>query len=144
MSKPTILVTGQNGQLGNELKVLSARYPQYEYVFTDVDELDITDEKMVEEYFNRYKPAACINAAAYTAVDKAETDKDLAVKINAYAVGNLAHNCSKTNAKFIHISTDYVFDGTATTPYTEDYPVKPVNFYGETKLKGEQIAMEKT
>jgi dTDP-4-dehydrorhamnose reductase len=143
MSKPTILVTGQNGQLGNELKVLSAQYPQYDYVFTDAYELDITNAEKVDEFFNRYKPAVCLNAAAYTAVDKAETDKDLALKINAYAVGNLAENCSKINAKFIHISTDYVFDGTADSPYKEDYPVNPVNFYGESKLRGEEIALEK-
>jgi dTDP-4-dehydrorhamnose reductase len=143
MSKPTVLVTGQNGQLGNELKVLSASYPQYNYVFTDVEELDITDEEKVTEFFNQYKPAICINAAAYTAVDKAETDKELALKINAYAVGNLAENCSKINTRFIHISTDYVFDGTASSPYKEDYPVNPVNFYGESKLKGEETALQK-
>lgn len=128
MSQPTVLITGQNGQLGNELKLLSAKYSQYEYVFTDVAELDITDAEKVNEFFEQYKPAVCINAAAYTAVDKAETERELAMKINAYAVGNLASNCSKANTKFIHVSTDYVFDGTANTPYTEDHPVKPVNF----------------
>lgn len=143
MSKQTILVTGQNGQLGNELKVLSAINPQYNYVFTSAGELDIADAEKVNEFFNRYKPAVCINAAAYTAVDKAETDKDVALKINAYAIGTLAENCAKINAKFIHISTDYVFDGTASSPYKEDYPVNPVNFYGESKLKGEEIALEK-
>ncbi|WP_018617412.1 dTDP-4-dehydrorhamnose reductase [Segetibacter koreensis] len=143
MSKPIILVTGEKGQLGSELKVLSKSYPQYDYVFTDVDELDITDAEKVEEFFITYKPAICINAAAYTAVDKAETDKELALKINAYAVGNLAENCRKRNTRFIHVSTDYVFDGTATSPYTEDHPVSPVNFYGESKLKGEEIALEK-
>lgn len=143
MSKPVILVTGQNGQLGNELKVLSKNYSQYDYVFTDVGELDITDAAKVAEFFLRYKPVICINAAAYTAVDKAETDRELALKINAHAVGNLADNCNKINTRFIHISTDYVFDGTATTPYSENDPVDPVNFYGESKLKGEQIAFEK-
>ena len=143
MSKPVVLVTGQYGQLGNELKVLSAKYPQYDYVFTDVDELDITDAEKVSGFFDLHEPAICINAAAYTAVDKAETDKDLALKINAYAVGNLAANCNKLHTKFIHISTDYVFDGTASTPYKENHPVKPVNFYGESKLQGEQIALEK-
>lgn len=142
MSKPTVLVTGQNGQLGNELKVLSSQYTQYNYVFTDVAELDISDAEKVTEFFGRYKPAICINAAAYTAVDKAETDRETALNINAYAVGNLATNCSKMNTKFIHISTDYVFDGTATSPYKEDHPVNPVNFYGKSKLKGEEIALE--
>lgn len=143
MSASIILVTGQNGQLGNELKVLSKTFPQYEYVFTDADELDITDAEKVDEYFRNYKPVICINAAAYTAVDKAETDRELALKINARAVGNLAENCRKLNTRFIHISTDYVFDGTAAIPYNEDHPVSPVNFYGESKLKGEEIALEK-
>ncbi len=143
MSAPIILVTGQNGQLGNELKVLSKTFPQYKYVFTDADELDITDAEKVDEYFRNYKPVICINAAAYTAVDKAETDRELALKINAWAVGNLAENCRKLNTRFIHISTDYVFDGTAAIPYNEDHPVSPVNFYGESKLKGEEIALEK-
>jgi dTDP-4-dehydrorhamnose reductase len=143
MAKPTILVTGQNGQLGNELKILSAQYAQFDYVFTDVLELDIANAEKVTDFFGRYKPSICINAAAYTAVDKAETEKELALKINAEAVGNLAENCAKINARFIHISTDYVFDGTASTPYTEDHPVSPVNFYGESKLRGEKIALEK-
>ena len=143
MSKPIILVTGQNGQLGNELKVLSKHYTQYDYIFTDVDELDITDAAKVESFFDRYKPAICINAAAYTAVDKAETDRELAMKINAYAVGNLAENCNNIDTAFIHVSTDYVFDGTATSPYIEDHPVSPGNFYGESKLKGEEIALAK-
>lgn len=142
MTKPTVLVTGQNGQLGNELKVLAKKYDQYDYVFTDVQELDITDEVKVKKFFNEYKPVICINAAAYTAVDKAETDRELALKINAEAVGNLAKNCANIKAKFLHVSTDYVFDGTATTPYTEDHPVNPVNFYGESKLKGEEIALQ--
>src|SRR4051812_9678503 len=97
MAKPTILITGQNGQLGNELKVLSAKFPEYEYVFTDVAELDITDAEKVNEFFSTYKPAICINAAAYTAVDRAETDKELALSINGHAVGNLAENCNRSN-----------------------------------------------
>lgn len=143
MVKPVVLVTGKNGQLGNELNVLSKNYPDFEFVFTDVTELDITDTEKVSDFFDRYKPAICINAAAYTTVDKAETNKEIALKINADAVGNLAYNCNKANTRFIHISTDYVFDGTATTPYTEDHPVCPVNFYGESKLKGEEMALKK-
>lgn len=142
MTKPTVLVTGKNGQLGNELKVLSKNHPGYNYVFTDATELDITDTEKVNNFFNLHKPSICINAAAYTAVDKAETDKETALKINAYAVANLAENCRKINAKFFHISTDYVFDGTASSPYKEDDPVNPVNYYGETKLKGEESALE--
>ena len=115
MLKPLVLVTGNNGQLGNELRILSKSYPQFDFVLTDVAELDITDTQKVDEFFGQYKPAICINAAAYTAVDKAETEKELALKINAGAVGNLAKNCKKLNTRFIHVSTDYVFDGTATT-----------------------------
>lgn len=143
MAKPIVLVTGQNGQLGSELKMLSEENNQYDYVFTDVAELDITNAEKVTFFFEKYKPTVCINAAAYTAVDKAETEKDLALKINAEAVGNLAENCAKVNARFIHVSTDYVFDGTASTPYMEDHPVSPVNFYGESKLRGEEIALAK-
>ncbi|HEX8358271.1 MAG TPA: dTDP-4-dehydrorhamnose reductase [Segetibacter sp.] len=142
MAKPNILVTGKNGQLGNELVVLSAKFPQYNFVFTGASEMDISDGEKVAAFFKEYEPAVCINAAAYTAVDKAETNKELAVKINGEAVGMLAANCSKVGAKFIHVSTDYVFDGTADSPYTEDHPVKPVNFYGESKLRGELAAME--
>ncbi len=142
MSKPLILVTGNNGQLGNELRVLSKEYSQFDWVLTDVAELDITNAKKVEEFFRQYKPVVCINAAAYTAVDKAETDRELALKINGEAVGYLADNCAALNTIFIHISTDYVFDGTATIPYEENYPVNPVNYYGESKLRGEQIAIE--
>lgn len=143
MAKPIVLVTGQHGQLGNELKLLAEKYPQFDYVFTDVMELDITNEDKVDDFFDQHKPAICINAAAYTAVDKAETEKELTLRINAEAVGNLAENCAKINARFLHVSTDYVFDGTASTPYTEDHPVSPVNFYGESKLRGEEIAMQK-
>jgi len=144
MSKPIILVTGKNGQLGNELQLLAKEYSQFDFRFSDVAELDIANEQKVNSFFEEYKPVICINAAAYTAVDKAETDKGLALKINAEAVGYLAANCNKIGAKFIHVSTDYVFDGTATTPYKEDHPVSPVNFYGESKLRGEEEAMSKS
>ncbi len=141
MSKPIILLTGKNGQLGNELQLLAIQYPQYHFEFTDVEELDITDKEKVDIFFAENKPIACINAAAYTAVDKAETDRELSMKINADAVGILAENCNKYGTRFIHISTDYVFDGTATQPYNEENPVNPVNYYGLTKLKGEEHAI---
>lgn len=142
MPQPTILVTGKNGQLGNELQVLSARFPQYQFHFTDSSELNIVDGANLEAVFDQYRPSVCINAAAYTAVDKAETERDLAMQVNANAVGFLAAQCRKYNARFIHVSTDYVFDGTANRPYTEDYLVNPVNYYGVTKLMGEQRALE--
>ena len=139
--KPLILVTGQHGQLGSELKLLSAAYPGYRFFFADVQELDITDEQKVNDFFKENKPAICINAAAYTAVDKAETDREMAMKVNAEAVGILARNCNTLHAKFIHVSTDYVFNGNADQPYKEDHPVDPVNYYGLTKLKGEEAAI---
>ena len=139
----TILITGKNGQLGNEIQVLATNYPDIQFIYTDVEELDITNEESVAIFFEQYKPMACINAAAYTAVDKAESDRDLSMKINATAVGYLAANCNKSGATFVHVSTDYVFDGNADSPYKEDYPVNPVNYYGLTKLHGEQEAMEK-
>ena len=141
MSKPIILLTGKNGQLGNELQLLAIQYPQYHFEFTDVEELDITDKEKVDIFFAENKPVACINAAAYTAVDKAETNRELSMKINADAVGILAENCNKYGTRFIHISTDYVFDGTATQPYNEENPVNPANYYGLTKLKGEEHAI---
>jgi dTDP-4-dehydrorhamnose reductase len=143
MEKPIILVTGQHGQVGNELKILANNFKEFDFAFTDVQELDIADAEKVNHFFNEYKPVICINTAAYTAVDKAETEREIAFKINATAVGHLAENCARTNARLIHISTDYVFDGTADKPYTEEHPVNPVNYYGETKLRGEQIALEK-
>lgn len=135
-----ILITGQNGQLGNELKVLASSYPQYNFIYTDVAELDITNNNLVGKSFEEYTPVICINAAAYTAVDKAETEKEIPFKVNAEAVRNLAGACQQHNTKFIHVSTDYVFDGLATTPYKEHSKTDPVNYYGYTKLKSEEFA----
>lgn len=136
-----IIITGKNGQLGNELQAIAALYPDYNFLYTDVAELDITNNKLVADYFDEHKPVACINAAAYTAVDKAENEQEIALKVNAEAVKNLAQGCRKHNSKFIHVSTDYVFDGLATSPYKEDDQTNPVNYYGYTKLKGEQYAL---
>ncbi|TDH27916.1 dTDP-4-dehydrorhamnose reductase [Segetibacter sp. 3557_3] len=142
MQKPVILVTGKNGQLGNELQVLAPGYPQYEFVFTDLPELDITDESSLDQFFDQYRPSFCINAGAYTAVDKAETDKELTLRVNADAVGYLAKRCAQSGAGFVHISTDYVFNGTGSEPYREDDPTDPVNYYGFSKLKGEEQALQ--
>lgn len=122
------------------MQKIAQQYDQFEYLYTDVAELDITNPVKVQECFDEYRPVACINAAAYTAVDKAESDKELALKINATAVSILAENCSRHHTKFIHISTDYVFDGNGTSPYLEDHKLDPVNYYGYTKLKGEEAA----
>jgi dTDP-4-dehydrorhamnose reductase len=138
---PKILVTGANGQLGKELKQLAASYPQYEFVFLAHTDLPIHHFKMVRDYFKVYQPAYLINCAAYTAVDRAEEEKDLAMQVNTEAVGVLAAVCKENNCRFIHISTDYVFDGNASTPYQEDSPTGPQSIYGLSKLKGEEEAI---
>ena len=142
MAQSTILVTGSNGQLGSELRELAARYPAYKFCFFSRNELDIHNEAEVERAFALLHPQFVINAAAYTAVDKAESEKEEAIAVNATAVALLAKTAKKYGAKFIHVSTDYVFDGNSETPLNEDAPVAPVNFYGETKLQGEQQAQK--
>ncbi|MEQ1554128.1 MAG: dTDP-4-dehydrorhamnose reductase [Ferruginibacter sp.] len=132
-----ILITGANGQLGQCFQVLAKYYPQYHFLFTDKNALQIADENAVNVLFEKNKIDVCINCAAYTAVDKAETERELAIAINATAVGYLARACKKHSTQFIHISTDYVFDGTAIVPYKPTDITKPVNFYGQTKLDGE-------
>ena len=142
MSSKTILVTGANGQLGREMQVIVANFPEYNFSFVTKEELPIDNSELVKEYFHSNKIDVCVNCAAYTAVDKAETEKEKAFSINGEAVGNLALLCKEKNALFIHISTDYVFDGTATVPYKEDYPVNPIGAYGASKLKGEELALQ--
>jgi dTDP-4-dehydrorhamnose reductase len=135
-----ILVTGAGGQLGSELKKLSHDRP-FEFVFTDVDELDITDIQACTVFFDRMKPHFVINCAAYTAVDKAETDKKTAWKINVDAVKNLAISCSLHDSYLIQLSTDYVFDGKASVPYVEWDLVAPRSEYGKTKAAAELEAL---
>lgn len=142
MNKKTILVTGANGQLGSEMRVVSQSHTAYDFLFVTKEEFNIEDAETVKQYFQLHSIDYCVNCAAYTAVDKAESDVETAMRINATAVGNLAAICKEQNARFIHISTDYVFDGTATVPYKEDDPVSPVNMYGASKLKGEVLAVE--
>jgi len=133
-----ILVTGSKGQLGSDIRDESALFPQFVFDFTDIEELDLTDSQAVENYFSLNKPDYCINCAAYTAVDKAEDEPELAMLINEKTVKTLASNCKKYNTKLIHISTDYVFDGTNHRPYTENDKAYPDSVYGLSKLKGEQ------
>ncbi len=142
MPAPVIIVTGANGQLGRELRDLSTLYPQFHFIFLAKEDLPIHQFEQVQRYFEKVKPAFCINCAAYTAVDKAETDRETAMMINGDAVGVLAEVCKSFSSRFIHISTDYVFNGTATVPYKEDDIASPVNYYGSTKLKGEELAMQ--
>lgn len=133
----TILVTGANGQLGSEIKFYSKDFAQHMFLFTDNDQLDITNLPALKKLFNNTKVDYLINCAAYTAVDKSEEFKKDAEKINITGVTNLAKLCSNYQTKFIHISTDYVFDGNTNKPYTEDSQVNPMGAYGQTKLKGE-------
>ena len=136
-----ILITGANGQLGNEMRVLSAENPEYAYFFTDVAELDICDAKAVLDFVKVNQINVIVNCAAYTAVDKAEENVELCTNLNADAVGYLAKAAEANEAEFIQISTDYVFDGTAHIPYQETAPTCPNSVYGHTKLVGEQNAL---
>ena len=136
-----ILITGANGQLGNEMRVLSAENPEYTYFFTDVAELDICDAKAVLDFVKVNQINVIVNCAAYTAVDKAEENVELCTNLNADAVGYLAKAAEANEAEFIQISTDYVFDGTGHIPYQETAPTCPNSVYGHTKLVGEQNAL---
>jgi len=142
MAKYVILVTGANGQLGQSLTSISDAYPQFSFHFVARDTMAIDDEVAVKRTFDEIKPHYCINAAAYTAVDKAENDKDGPMAVNGTAVGILARASKAAGAGFIHISTDYVFNGLSETPYKEDHATDPVNNYGASKLAGEKLALE--
>lgn len=135
-----ILVTGAAGQLGSEIQQLAADQPNNTFRFTDSSELDITDSEAVMAFFNGSSFDYCINCAAYTAVDKAETERELADKINVTGAENLARACQKQDTTLFHISTDFVFDGTSHRPLKETEPTRPVNYYGVSKLKGEHAA----
>jgi dTDP-4-dehydrorhamnose reductase len=138
-----IVVTGADGQLGSELRRLSVAAPRRgEWVFTDVNELDITSAQSVERFFDREHPAVVVNCAAWTDVDGAERNPAGAHRINVEGVRNLARAADGANAVLIHISTDFVFDGFADTPYTETDTPNPINVYGETKLTGERAVLD--
>ena len=141
-NKKNILVTGANGQLGMEFRTLAPNYPAYHFLFASKEELSILDPISVEKFFSKNKIDHCFNCAAYTAVDKAETETELAFESNGIAVGRLAAICKKYETTFIHISTDYVFNGNATEPYKETYVTDPVNAYGVSKLLGEIEAIK--
>jgi dTDP-4-dehydrorhamnose reductase len=142
MGKSKIAVTGANGQLGRELRDLSAGYPQFDFIFLTREDLPVQDSAKTFAFFETTRPAYCINCAAYTAVDKAEGDQALAFLVNGEAVGMLAAACKHVNARLIHISTDYVFDGLSATPLKESDPTGPINIYGASKLLGEELAMQ--
>ena len=132
-----ILITGCNGQLGNEMQLLEKENPQHTYFSTDVAELDITNQQAIENFVAENAIEGIVNCAAYTAVDKAEDNEELCQRLNAEAPAYLAHAIGKRGGWMIQISTDYVFDGTHHTPYTEDEDTCPNSVYGKTKLVGE-------
>ncbi len=136
-----ILVTGSNGQLGWELAQAAKAFPQFEFVFVDRNAIDLSKPEEFESAIQLFAPDAIINTAAYTAVDKAETEKDLAHTVNAEAVASLAGIAKKRNIPFITFSTDYVFSGDATHPYLPDTKLAPINYYGQTKADGEKLAL---
>ncbi len=138
----SILITGANGQLGSEIRVLSAQLKDFTFFFTDIDNLNITDAAAVDTFFSTHHPAFTVNCAAYTAVDKAEQDREAAFLLNAVSPGILAGACTKYHSRLIHISTDYVFDGTNHKPYREEDETCPLGVYGSTKREGEIRCMD--
>ena len=137
-----ILVTGSNGQLGSELRVLAQKYPAYNFHFTDFKALDITNHRAVKAFVKEAHISVIINCAAYTAVDKAESDLEMSTKLNHLAVENFGKIAKESNIQLIHISTDYVFDGTNYMPYTEEDKTNPQSVYGSTKLAGEKALQQ--
>ena len=142
MEKKRILVTGANGQLGKELRDLATQYKDEDFLFVSREDLPIHHFDLVRNVFDSFKPHFCINAAAYTAVDKAETEQELAHLINAEAVGVLAAVSAAHDCRFVHVSTDYVYDGSQIGAHKESDATAPVSVYGKTKLEGEQLAMQ--
>ena len=137
-----ILVTGSKGQVGQELQILASQFPNFNFIFVDIDELDITDGKAVQEFFPKYSFSYCINCAAYTAVDKAEANADIAKKVNVDGVYHLAQSCLLHQIAYIQLSTDYVYHNDWNTPLTEDAPTNPQSVYALTKLQGDEMAQK--
>src|SRR5690606_35122715 len=133
-----VLVTGANGQLGKSIQELNDHDANIKFTFTSSQELDITNQNLVNSFFLKGNYDYCINCAAYTAVDKAQTEQEKAYLVNAEAVKYLAEACKENDTVLIHVSTDFVFDGQKGSPYTEDDPTNPIGVYGASKLKGEQ------
>jgi dTDP-4-dehydrorhamnose reductase len=140
--KEKILVTGAKGQLGSELAVLSKKYTQFEWIFTDREELDLCNLVALETKLATISPQFIVNCAAHTAVDRAESERELSDVLNHQAVAIIAKWSQINDCKLIHVSTDYVFDGTAATALTETAPTNPINVYGMTKLAGEKACLQ--
>lgn len=133
-----VLVTGASGQLGQSIQFIASQYPEMQFIFASSTDLDITNSERVNTYFSQNKIDFCVNTAAYTAVDKAETDIEKAKLVNIEGPKNLAIACQKNNVTLIHISTDFVFDGEGKIPYVEKDKTNPIGVYGQTKLDGER------
>ncbi|MBS4043088.1 MAG: dTDP-4-dehydrorhamnose reductase [Chitinophagaceae bacterium] len=143
MLKPLILVTGKDGQLGFELQQIQKNYSsQFDFLFVGRKELDLSVPETIASFIEKHQPKYLINAAAYTAVDKAETEAELAFTINASSPSEMAKVCKEINCHFIHISTDYVFDGKKKSPYMPSDQTNPINIYGASKAKGEELILE--
>jgi dTDP-4-dehydrorhamnose reductase len=136
-----ILITGAKGQLGSELKEVSKNFYGYDFIFTDIDSLDITSKEKTSEFIMKSKPDWIINCAAYTLVDKAEVEPDQALLINGTAVKNITEAIRGSECRFIHVSSDYVYDGSSNVPYNENIPANPLSAYGRSKLAGEKYAL---
>jgi len=137
-----ILVTGSNGQVGQELNALSAQFENFDFVFVDVADMDITNPESVQAYFSEHNFDYCINCAAFTAVDKAEEAKDLAYAVNVEGVKNLATSCVLHQTQLIQLSTDYVYHNNQNTPFKEGDPTNPQGVYALTKLQGDEMAQK--
>jgi dTDP-4-dehydrorhamnose reductase len=132
-----VLVTGANGQLGSEIAVLSKNYPKYEWIFADRTKITLNDLDLLQAQLKEIQPDIILNCGAYTGVDKAETEKELAFTVNYSAIELIAKYAAKNNVNLIHVSTDYVFDGSSSIALAEDSETNPINVYGESKLAGE-------
>ena len=137
-----VLVTGASGQLGQALQSIEKFYPEIDFHFLNSSELNITDLEQCKTVFKKEKPDFCINAAAYTAVDRAESEPEKAYLINVAGAENLAKVCKEFNTVLLHISTDFIFDGISTQPYSEEALPNPIGVYGQTKLDGEKVIQE--
>lgn len=137
-----ILITGANGQLGNELRDISKQYYGYDFIFTDIDSLDISDASATGNFINNLKPDWIVNCAAYNLVDKAENEPDAAMRINSIAVKNLTDAIINSPCRFIHISTDYVYGSRCNVPCSEDVTPDPESAYAHSKLSGEKMALQ--
>jgi dTDP-4-dehydrorhamnose reductase len=137
-----VLVTGAKGQLGQAIQSISKNYPEVNFIFCDSKTLDITNLNQIQQTFKQFKPYYCINAAAYTAVDKAESEPEKAFSINVTGAKNLAEVCKENNTILLHVSTDFVFDGSQESPYTELDTPNPTGVYGQTKLDGEKAIQQ--